>query len=340
MVARELSEDEGRRLLSRLQDAGLEIPQFWWELSSAKVDWAYALALSHHVGEPSHDEPAGAGQHNLDEELQRETMRRAMRQEVEVLKRDAACSGVTLDPVGLASMDEFVNSIGTSMTETPPFRIGGQPVGLFTLDRYNPDHGSDDPTGSSLWMSSLVLSKELERRTADLGSKTVIELGAGLGLASLMAHRLGCRHVTATDGVKVAVAMLEINVAAMHIESPEGEHWDGDVSSLPVEVVNYAYGENATPLGGPFDLVLCSDVIYLKISDETMRGMVKSCCYLTQSGSEVLMAFAIRQASFRQLDFFLELMAESGFTHSKLTLGNGIPQIAQQCVEVHSFVKR
>ena len=86
MVARTLNEDEGRRLLQRLQDTGFETPTFWWEISTVKVDWAYALALSHHIGEPSTEEAdgngsAGAGEvpENLDEELQREMVLRVMR---------------------------------------------------------------------------------------------------------------------------------------------------------------------------------------------------------------------------------------------------------------------
>jgi len=88
MVSRQLSEDEGRRVLQRLQDAGFDTPPFWWEISTVKVDWAYALALSHHVGEPSsHDaggneeSAASAGEvvENLDEELQRELVLRVMR---------------------------------------------------------------------------------------------------------------------------------------------------------------------------------------------------------------------------------------------------------------------
>jgi hypothetical protein len=38
---------------------------------------------------------------------------------------------------------------------------------------------------------------------------------------------------------------------------------DADVSSLPLSIHEYKYGQNPDFLGGPFDLVLCSDLIYL-----------------------------------------------------------------------------
>ena len=97
---------------------------------------------------------------------------------------------------------------------------------------------------------------------------------------------------------------------------------DADVSSLPLSIHEYKYGQNPDFLGGPFDLVLCSDLIYLKISDEMMRDMVVSCSLLVGAGGEVLMAHAIRQASHEQLARFVQWMEEDGFRHSTLCLGS------------------
>ena len=80
--------------------------------------------------------------------------------------------------------------------------------------------------------------------------------------------------MTATDASATAVSLLEINAAAVHMEGAGGEEWDGDTLSLPVRVHQYEYGGNADLLGGPFDLVLCSDLIYLKISDEVIGALV------------------------------------------------------------------
>jgi predicted nicotinamide N-methyase len=127
------------------------------------------------------------------------------------------------------------------------FTILGSPVGLFGLENYEGSHLGQDPTGTSLWMSSLVMCKVLEQRSSSdvlkLGARKVVEIGAGLGLPALMARRLGCADVTVTDRDDAVVSLIEINAAAMYLESPEGEDWDGDVSSIPIRVAAYAYGE-------------------------------------------------------------------------------------------------
>ena len=51
---------------------------------------------------------------------------------------------------------------------------------------------------STVWDSSIVLSKYLERRGAVLAGLRAVELGSGCGLVSCVLARLGC-HVTATD---------------------------------------------------------------------------------------------------------------------------------------------
>lgn len=85
-----------------------------------------------------------------------------------------------------------------------------------------------------------------ERRNSDtlkFSSCKLVEIGGGLGLPTLMARRLGCSAATVTDRDDAVVSLIEINAAAMHLEDPGGEDWDGDVSSLPIRVAAYSYGE-------------------------------------------------------------------------------------------------
>ena len=229
----------------------------------------------------------------------------------------------------------------THMQDVETFTISGKPVSVFGLDNYQGSHLGQDPTVSSVWMSSLVMSKILEERAArgQVQDRKIVEIGAGLGVASLMAWRLGCTNITVTDGDDTVVTLIQINAAAVHMESDEGDTWDADVSSLPLVVHEYRYGQNPDFLGGPFDLVLCSDLIYLKISDEMMGDLVASCKLLVRARGEVLMAHAIRQASQEQLQRFIQWMEEEGFQHSTLPLGSGCPAHVHRCVEMHSFVK-
>ncbi len=54
------------------------------------------------------------------------------------------------------------------------------------------------PFGLMLWESAVGLGEELASRTPPIAGKTVLELGAGLGLSGVVAAALGA-HVTQTD---------------------------------------------------------------------------------------------------------------------------------------------
>ena len=113
------------------------------------------------------------------------------------------------------------------MQDVETFTISGKPVSVFGLDNYQGSHLGHDPTGSSVWMSSLVMSKILEERAAQgqVQDRKIVEIGAGLGVASLMAWRLGCTNITVTDGDETVVSLIQINAAAVHMESDEGDTW-------------------------------------------------------------------------------------------------------------------
>jgi predicted nicotinamide N-methyase len=77
----------------------------------------------------------------------------------------------------------------------------------------------------------------------------VLELGCGLGLPSLVAGRRGAR-VLATDGVADAVVFAAHNLALNEV--------DGDAA-----LVDWRDAD-ALVDGGPWDLVIAADVLYLR----------------------------------------------------------------------------
>lgn len=66
------------------------------------------------------------------------------------------------------------------------------------------------PYGVALWSGSLALADELADRAEELSGKSVLELGAGVGLTGLVAAHLGA-DVTQTDYHEVALRVCRLN---------------------------------------------------------------------------------------------------------------------------------
>ena len=100
------------------------------------------------------------------------------------------------------------------------------------------------PLFGLLWPSGRVLAQHM--LSFDIAGKRVLEIGCGLGLASLVLHRRGA-NVTASDNHPLAEAFLQENIrlnAMLPIKYLCG-NWNADNPAL-----------------GLFDLIIGSDVLY------------------------------------------------------------------------------
>ncbi len=100
------------------------------------------------------------------------------------------------------------------------------------------------PLFGLLWPSGRVLAHVMQ--TFELGGKRILELGCGLGLASLVIHRRG-GDITASDCHPLAADFLRENLKLNHL--PVMKYQTGNWSRL-------------NPLLGRFDLIIGSDVLY------------------------------------------------------------------------------
>ena len=102
------------------------------------------------------------------------------------------------------------------------------------------------PYWATAWPSGLTLAEAIADRS--LGARRVLELGCGLAVPSLAAAAAGGR-VLATDSSPDAVAFAAHNLALNELEG---------------EVAMVDWREPGPLLeGGPWDLVLAADVLYL-----------------------------------------------------------------------------
>jgi predicted nicotinamide N-methyase len=99
------------------------------------------------------------------------------------------------------------------------------------------------PLVGTIWPSGLVLAEAVAGM--DLQNKRILEIGCGLGLASLVAHH-GGHDVTASDYNAFAGALLKEN-ATLNGLSP--------LKFLTLSFQDHFKGE-------PYDLIVASDVLY------------------------------------------------------------------------------
>lgn len=114
--------------------------------------------------------------------------------------------------------------------------------------------GADDelardlcPYFGVIWPAARGLALEVARRAQELVGKSVIELGCGLALPSLVAAKAGAR-VLATDLHPDVPGFLALNLA----------HNGLDAADVPYRELDW----RAAALGTEFEWVLASDVLY------------------------------------------------------------------------------
>ena len=148
------------------------------------------------------------------------------------------------------------------------------------------------PLFGLLWPSGRVLAQAM--LTFELGGKRILEMGCGLGLASLVVHRRG-GDITASDCHPLAAAFLLENLR---------------LNQLPP--MKYETGDWARPNPrlGLFDLIIGSDLLYDREQPEALSQFIDR---HSASAVEVLIADPDRGNQSR----FKRKMGVLGYSHSE-----------------------
>jgi predicted nicotinamide N-methyase len=107
------------------------------------------------------------------------------------------------------------------------------------------------PIWAKVWPGSFVLETYL-RKKVECAGKTMLELGAGVGVLSLLASRLGFAHITASDVEENALLFMKANVLKNQL---------GDV--IDVLSIDVTRPGKDPRLEKPFDVVCASEILYL-----------------------------------------------------------------------------
>ena len=112
------------------------------------------------------------------------------------------------------------------------------------------------PLFGLLWPSGQMLAERLSRRV--VGTERILEVGCGLGLASLVGHRRGA-DITASDHHPLAGAFMAHNTALNALSPLPYRHGD-----WAAQQYTHLRGstEDLTLVNGLYDLIIVADLLY------------------------------------------------------------------------------
>jgi predicted nicotinamide N-methyase len=114
-----------------------------------------------------------------------------------------------------------------------------------------------ESTGLALWDGSRNLCNYLCAHKEYVQGKNVLELGAGLGVCGILAHKLGAKKVVLTDGDTATLVTMRLNVAT----NSEGEDEEDFMVCKQLR-----WGRNIEgfreKVASEFDTIMGGDIIY------------------------------------------------------------------------------
>lgn len=133
------------------------------------------------------------------------------------------------------------------------------------------------PISGMLWPSSIVLAEVVSKLS--LTNLRVLEVGCGIGLASLVAASKGA-NITASDYHPLTPTLLRDNAA---------------LNDLPS--IRYFKGDWRKPITGMgvFDLIIGSDLLYVSENSEILATFIN--CHLAKNGEVIMIDPCRKQAN-------------------------------------------
>jgi EEF1A N-terminal glycine/lysine methyltransferase len=170
--------------------------------------------------------------------------------------------------------------------------------------------------GHHLWQAGRIISTYLEKSPSLIASKTVLELGAGAGLPSLVCSILGAKEVVVTDYPdQDLIANLWQNIDTAEL--------NGNEKKIVAE--GYCWGADPVPLlsklpsaSSGFDVLILADLLFNHSEHEKLVSTIKT-TLSKNADSKALVFFTPYRPWLYEKDMaFFDLVREAGFTVEKV----------------------
>jgi predicted nicotinamide N-methyase len=128
--------------------------------------------------------------------------------------------------------------------------------------------------GSIVWSGTEYLCEHLINIKSQLHNKSVLELGCGLGLCSILAAKLGAKVLCTDKSDMIALAKE-----------------NAELNNISLNITEYTWGESTL---GCFDILIGSDIVYY---DHYTNQLVQSLISNTSLNSIFILAYTHRHPS-------------------------------------------
>lgn len=172
-------------------------------------------------------------------------------------------------------------------------------------------------TGLTLWRAAPILCNYLINNSELVKNKTILELGAGMGLCGLVAASLGASSVFLSDGDSDSLSNMRKNIDSNHHLIPRSSF----VSCLQLKwgekLEEFQRKCNLDTPHGLFDTIMGSDIIYV---ESILRPLFTTVGILLSPSGRFILAYARRNV---RIDHVFRTAEEFGFKWTEPTTVEG-----------------
>ena len=180
-----------------------------------------------------------------------------------------------------------------------------------------------DLTGQLIWPVSVLLSHYLasSRGRWLLRKRNVVELGAGCGLAGLVASHVGAHQVILTDGNEIVLDLLRQNCKSTVNVQARKLIW-GDKENLNMVLRDMTH----------VDVVIAADVVQWPAVVEPLLNSAKALLWTSECKAPTLVLGIVNRAQ-STYDMFFELAAKLGFSCRRVLNDDFLKVLPKSCQE-------